>query len=201
MKDINKRPLKVAVHGFDARASKMMAMYFKSLCHGAALLAQNQSEADIDLFDYDLPESKKGLTAYLQKPLSRPVMVLSVQDFAEKDTLVVKKPVQVDDMLRAIAEAKKLIKKAARPLVKSKLMASESLLSEKRKFEGASSSASVVLNPSKSLTANPAENNKTVVESATAYGDANKADSLVPDSFENDWFDDWLETQPPDPDN
>jgi hypothetical protein len=114
MGDINKRPLKVALHGMDSRATKIMAMYFQVLCNGAALLVQDRENADVDMFDSDVLASKKILETYLQEQLIRPLIVLSLQDIAQNGVLYIKKPVNVDDMLRVIADAKKLISKATK---------------------------------------------------------------------------------------
>ena len=108
MSDINKRPLKVALHGMDSRATKIMAMYFQGPCEGAARLVSDQEDADVDMFDGDVPTSKKIMASYLQEQLSRPAIVLSLQEFVHEGVLHIKKPTNLDDMLRVIAAAKKL---------------------------------------------------------------------------------------------
>jgi len=114
MSNINKRPLKVALHGMDNRANKMMAMYFQGPCKGAALLVPDQENADVDMFDGDVPASKKIMTSYLQKPLLRPMIILSLQEFVHEGAFHIKKPVNVDDMLRVIVDTKKFANAYAR---------------------------------------------------------------------------------------
>lgn len=114
MSNINKRPLQIALHGMDDRATKMLAMYFQGLCNGAAVLVPNREDADVDMFDADVLSSKKILETYLKEHLIRPVIALSVQEITQKGVFYIKKPVSVDEMLRVIAEAKKLISKASR---------------------------------------------------------------------------------------
>jgi hypothetical protein len=62
----------------------MMAMYFKGLCNGAALLVQDHKDADVDMFDSDVLASKKALEPHLHEQRLRPVIVLSVQDFVRE---------------------------------------------------------------------------------------------------------------------
>ena len=114
MSNINKRPLQIALHGMDDRATKMLAMYFKGLCNGAAVLAPNREDADVDMFDADVLPSKKILDTYLKEHLIRPVIALSVEEISQKGVFYIRKPVSVDDMLRVIAEAKKVITKDAK---------------------------------------------------------------------------------------
>jgi hypothetical protein len=104
MSEINKKPLTVALHGMDERSRKIMVMFLQGPCRGTAVIVDD--EADVDIFDGDMPVSKKLLSEHLGTERERPTIVLSLQDFKHEGVLQVRKPVKTDEMLSALNEAK-----------------------------------------------------------------------------------------------
>jgi hypothetical protein len=113
----NNKPLKVALHGMDSRAIKIMMLFLQGPCGGAAYVV-NAEDADVDIFDGDGADSKDSITKHLQENTLRPVIVLSLWDFVQEGVLHVAKPASTSDMLMALERAKALVgmlsKKAAR---------------------------------------------------------------------------------------
>lgn len=108
--DRNKSPLKVALHGMDARSSKMMAMYLQGPCKGAAAVVSTEN-AEVDIFDADSVNGQKLLNEYYAKEIKNPIIVLSLHETKLDNVLAIKKPVKTDDMLTILAKAKLLIDK------------------------------------------------------------------------------------------
>jgi hypothetical protein len=101
----DKKPLTVALHGMNERSRKIMMMFLQGPCRGTAIVIDDD-EADVDIFDGDMPTSKKLLSEHLEAEREKPTIVLSLQDFNHEDVLKVRKPVKTDEMLSALHEAK-----------------------------------------------------------------------------------------------
>lgn len=106
----NKGPLKLALHGMDARAIKVMMMFLSGPCQGAGNIVINADDADVDIFDADSADSKKLLESHSQKVTQKPVIVFSVQAFVQEKAITLKKPIKADEMLLALVKARKSIK-------------------------------------------------------------------------------------------
>jgi hypothetical protein len=109
MKEAATKHFKVALHGMDSRSEKTMALFFLGACQGSAIMV-NAEDAEIDVFDVDVTDSKSLLEKHLQAPLIKPVIVLSLQDFVHDGVLYLKKPVKADEMLAMLAQARALPK-------------------------------------------------------------------------------------------
>ncbi len=92
----------------DARVVKTMMLFLQGPCKGAAIVVNIAKDADVDVFDADAPVSKKLLVQCLQENRLKPVIVLSLQDFAHDGILHIKKPVKTSDMLLVLNQAKTL---------------------------------------------------------------------------------------------
>jgi hypothetical protein len=101
----DKKPFTVALHGMDERSRKIMMMFMQGPCRGTAIVVDDD-EADVDIFDGDMPASKKLLSEHLGSDRKKPTIVLSLQDFNHEGVLQVRKPVKTDEMLSALNEAK-----------------------------------------------------------------------------------------------
>ena len=98
------KPLKLALYGMDSRAVKVMMKFLHGSCKGAAIVVN--SADDIDIYDADVPVSKNLLDKCLQECLLKPLIVLSAQDFMREGVLYVKKPIETNDMLMVLDQAK-----------------------------------------------------------------------------------------------
>jgi len=106
--DTKRNPLKVALHGMDARSSKMMAMYLQGPCKGAAVVVAEEN-ADVDVFDADSLSGRQLLTRYHAQDGHRPIIAMSLNELDYAQVIAVKKPVKTDDLLAALAKAKTLL--------------------------------------------------------------------------------------------
>ncbi|MBK8817082.1 MAG: hypothetical protein IPN42_16950 [Methylococcaceae bacterium] len=104
--------LSVALHGMDSRSIKTMTLFLERLCRNAAVVALNEQDAQIDIFDNDSTVSKNLLATHLQGVIQKPVIVLSLQGFEYKDVISLAKPLKKpDDMLAALKQIKKRLDK------------------------------------------------------------------------------------------
>ncbi|MBK8817081.1 MAG: hypothetical protein IPN42_16945 [Methylococcaceae bacterium] len=106
MKESNK-PLTVALRGMDSRTVKTMKLFLFGPCDRVAEVVTNPEEAEIDIFDADIPSSKKILDQFTSEQFSKPFIVLSVMEYEHEKALFVKKPLNTDSMLKVMAIAKK----------------------------------------------------------------------------------------------
>jgi hypothetical protein len=113
-----KRPLAVALHGMDSRAAKTMTLFLHGPCGDAAVVV-NADEAEVDIIDGDAPISKSLIEKHFQEHVLRPVIILSLRDAAQEGVLHVKKPVNTENMIKVLEQAKKLIGKVSVRTVES----------------------------------------------------------------------------------
>jgi hypothetical protein len=102
------RPFKLATHGIDPRALKNMTLFLQGPCEGKAVLVDDFMDADYDIFDADVLDSKKLLDKHLQADIQRPVIVLTLREFVPDGVLQLLKPIKTSDMLLVLNKAKKL---------------------------------------------------------------------------------------------
>ncbi|WP_036306817.1 hypothetical protein [Methyloglobulus morosus] len=108
------RPLKIAIHGMDSRAVKTMMLFLQGPCRGVAYVVVNAEDADLDIFDGDLPDSKKLVEQFTLENKQKPALVVSLQDFAAEGILCLKKPIKASEMLLALEQAKTTIDKLSK---------------------------------------------------------------------------------------
>jgi hypothetical protein len=100
------KPLKLALHAMDSRAIKTMMLFLLGPCEGAAIVVNKAEDADVDVFDADLPASKNLLAQWLPENVLKPVIVLSAGDFMHEGILHLKKPINTDAMLVLLDQAR-----------------------------------------------------------------------------------------------
>ena len=108
MTEKNTKPLKLVLHAMDSRAVKAMIMFLQVLCKGVAVVVNSEDDADINVFDADVPASKRLLERHLEAPLAKPVLVLALEKFPHEGVLFVKKPALTNEMIMALEQAKTL---------------------------------------------------------------------------------------------
>ncbi len=86
-----------------------MMLFLHGPCKDAATVVVNVDDADIDIFDVDSLVSKTLLEKHLLDEVTKPVIVLSLQDFVQEGIFYLQKPVKASDMLRVLGQAKTLI--------------------------------------------------------------------------------------------
>lgn len=104
---------KVLIHGLQDRAAKNIKAFLSGPCLNAAEVVENGG-VDIDIFDLDVIASNRILKQHLEDGLIRPAIVMSVAEFEHEGAIHVKKPVSVDGMLHALAEAQKIAAKVSK---------------------------------------------------------------------------------------
>jgi ABC-type proline/glycine betaine transport system ATPase subunit len=103
-----KKPLKVALCGMDSRTTKTMALFLHGPCSDAAIVV-NPEDAEVSIFDADLPVSKKLLEKHVEGNLQKPLIILSIWDVMQEGALHLKKPVNTENMSEVLDQAKKLM--------------------------------------------------------------------------------------------
>jgi hypothetical protein len=118
-----KQPLTVALYGMDSRTINTMDLFLQGPCAGAAVIATNPKDADIDIFEGDTPTAKRLLKKYLQENQQKPLIILSLWDVVQEDALHVKKPINAENMLSVLNQAKKMIDGIAKKAALQKMQA------------------------------------------------------------------------------
>jgi len=116
MKKNKTKPLLLALYGMDERTHKTMAMYLKGPYKGKAIIV-DEFEAEVDLIDADYIKAKDILEQRKQKTPERPIILLSLEKLSIEGTLYVKKPIQTEDLAKALKLANNQLNlKSAKPL-------------------------------------------------------------------------------------
>lgn len=97
--------LKVSLHGMNSRMQAMMASYLELNCNGIAYVV-DEIEADAEIVDVDLADSKNILEERLSQQTSKPIIAISLYDLSSNAIIYVKKPIKVDQLVTAIDKAK-----------------------------------------------------------------------------------------------
>lgn len=100
----NHRLPKLVLHGLDQRFLKTMMLFLRGPCNGAAIVVNSVEDADIDVFDVDAFASKNLLSEHLAGRLQRPVIVLSLHEFAQERVYALKKPIKKEHLMQVLAE-------------------------------------------------------------------------------------------------
>lgn len=108
MKDKGKKPLRIALHGMDARSHKTMVMFLQGPCKGVAAVVDS-IEAEIDIIDADFPTAKSIFEELRQNWPGRPLIAMSLEDLRLDDSIYLKKPVSREGLLQALQQAKALL--------------------------------------------------------------------------------------------
>ncbi len=108
MKDSSTGPLRIAIHGMDARSHKMMVMFLQGPCKGNAVVV-TEDEAEAEIIDADARNAKSILEARKQMHPQRPLIVLSLQTLSLENVIFVKKPVKTLQMQEALKQARQVI--------------------------------------------------------------------------------------------
>lgn len=93
--------LKVSLHGMNDRMQTMMASYFELNCNGIACVVE-ESEADAEIVDVDLSDSKNILQERLAQQPVKPIIAISLYDVSSSAAIYVKKPIKVHNLVNAI---------------------------------------------------------------------------------------------------
>ncbi|GAB4257602.1 MAG: hypothetical protein Kow0065_06980 [Methylomicrobium sp.] len=102
-------PLKVALSGMDERSRKTLSLYLQGPCKSVAMVFVDASDAQLEIIDADLPEGKKLLADRNNTVPERPLLVLSLHEIAREGVLYVKKPLQVEAMLKELDAARSML--------------------------------------------------------------------------------------------
>lgn len=99
--------LKVSLHGMNSRMKAMMMSYLELNCNRIAKVV-NEAEAEAEIVDIDLSGTTNILEERMAQRPSKPIIVLSLYDDSSslKGVVYVKKPIKVDDLIKAIDKVK-----------------------------------------------------------------------------------------------
>ena len=107
-------PLKIALHGMDGRAIKTIMLFLQGPCNGAAIVINNVVDADLDIFDAEATDSKKLLDKHLLGKIMRPVIVMSLREYAHEGVIHLSKPIKTSEMLLVLDKARNLAKEISK---------------------------------------------------------------------------------------
>ncbi len=101
MRNQRSKQIRLATFGFDQRAQESFRMTFKGPGKNKALLVDDQS-ADFGIINLDAADSKTLLEEYRRRYPGRPAIKFSVKDLQKSNSLYLKKPARVSDVLAAV---------------------------------------------------------------------------------------------------
>ncbi|MCK5830966.1 MAG: PilZ domain-containing protein [Methylococcales bacterium] len=100
--------LKVSLHGMNERMQMMMAAYLELNCRGMAYVV-DELEAEVEIVDVDVADSKTILQQRLEQQPGKPIIVISLYDELSDLAFYVKKPIETNDLVNALNKAKEVI--------------------------------------------------------------------------------------------
>lgn len=109
---MNTGPLKISLDGLDARSRNLLEMFLKGPAQGACEVVA-EADAQAAIFDYDLYGAER-LWQTLRGRFHGPAVVMSVIERHLHNAVWVKKPINTDDFLAAIAQVKERLRTEAR---------------------------------------------------------------------------------------
>ncbi|MEE9338478.1 MAG: hypothetical protein V3U87_10385 [Methylococcaceae bacterium] len=101
-----KHSLKISLHGMDSRMQSMMTSYLELNCKGIACVAK-EFEAEAEIVDVDLADSKNILQERLAQKPDKPIIAISLYDISSTLAIYVKKPIKAHDLIKTINTVKK----------------------------------------------------------------------------------------------
>ncbi len=90
------------------RIQKMMVNYLEISCQNIAQVV-DESEAQAEIVDIDLADSKSLLKERLAQQPFKPIIALSLQEVSIENVIYVKKPIEIPKVIDALKTAKKKI--------------------------------------------------------------------------------------------
>jgi len=100
--------LKVSLHGMSERMQTMMASYLELNCKGIACIV-DEFEAEAEIVDVDLSDSKNILQQRLEQRPAKPIIVISLYDCLSDLAIYVKKPIEEKSLVNALNKAKEAV--------------------------------------------------------------------------------------------
>jgi hypothetical protein len=110
--------IKAALLGMDERAKKMLTMYLQGPCKRAGVIVVDDSHAEVDIIDIDLPAGRVILERKRESGSELPSIVLSLREgnpVSSETVFYIKKPVTQDALLDALSKAKEYVFNAHKP--------------------------------------------------------------------------------------
>ncbi len=100
------QPISTAVFGMDQRTIKILEMVFNGPGKGEYLLVNDIQSAQACVFDLDSLEGKNSWKKYRRLYPHLPIVILSLDDKDIAGTVHVKKPIEVDNLIKALKKIK-----------------------------------------------------------------------------------------------
>ncbi len=97
--------LKVSLHGMDNRMRAMLTSYLELNCKGIAYVV-DESEAEAEIVDADLSQSKDIVQERLTQEPAKPIIVMSLYEVSSKRIAYVQKPIVAQNLINAINRVK-----------------------------------------------------------------------------------------------
>ena len=104
--NVQSRPLKVAALGMEQRTYNTLQLFFSDRCDNLYVLSDEKS-ADIFIIDMDGFQASKVLESHKKYHPHQPAILISLKENSDKDSVFVRKPIQLSALASALDEAKK----------------------------------------------------------------------------------------------
>ena len=106
---MNKKPINIAARGMDKQTLRLLGMVFNGPGKGDYAIIEQLSEAQACVFDLDCLDGTQLWKDYRTRYPQLPTIILSLEYKDIAGTFYVKKPVEVDNLLKALKKLKRVI--------------------------------------------------------------------------------------------
>ncbi len=102
----NAKPIRTAIIGMDERMRNTLQFFFKKSCNNLCVFSEEDS-AEICIIDLDGYRGIQLGDEYLKRNPDQPAILLSLGEVENKNGIVLRKPLNKQDLLSALAQAQK----------------------------------------------------------------------------------------------
>ncbi len=111
----NNKPINIAACGMDKQTSKLLEMVFNGPGRGNYALVEQLESAQACIFDLDSLEGMNLWKDYRNRYPQMPTVILSLNHKDIAGTVYVQKPIEIDNLLKALNKIKRLIEEESAP--------------------------------------------------------------------------------------
>jgi len=144
-----KKPLKVTVYGVDKQVRQILELVFRGPGRGDFVLVEHDQTADVCIFDLDGLHASDLWKDYRTRYPDLHTITLSLAHKDIAGTWLVRKPIQIEELLKALRKVKRLLEEPSRSATKSQVSDGKTAVShsEKAKTQLKSTSSTIQQSP------------------------------------------------------
>jgi len=132
---IPKKSLRVTVYGVDKQVRQILELVFRGPGRGDFVLVEHDQAADVCIFDLDGLHATDLWKDYRTRYPDLPTITLSLAYKDIAGTWLVRKPIQIEELLKALRKAKHSLEEASRPVSQSPVSNKKSAISQTNKAQ------------------------------------------------------------------